>query len=50
MFILRCCVCVSQVEEEKKQEKGEDVVELRSWSQQKEHFEDDTQVNTHISM
>uniref|UniRef100_A0A671WIF6 Piezo type mechanosensitive ion channel component 1 (Er blood group) n=1 Tax=Sparus aurata TaxID=8175 RepID=A0A671WIF6_SPAAU len=33
----------SQVEEEKKQEKGEDVVELRSWSQQKEHFEDDTQ-------
>ncbi|XP_030297383.1 piezo-type mechanosensitive ion channel component 1 isoform X2 [Sparus aurata] len=34
----------SQVEEEKKQEKGEDVVELRSWSQQKEHFEDDTQL------
>lgn len=43
-------VCVEQVEEEQQQDKREvlreDMVELRSWNQHKDNFEDDTQVSS----
>lgn len=46
-------VCIHQVEEEQQQDKREvleETVELRSWNQQKDNYNDDTQVNTHISI
>lgn len=45
-----CRVCVKQVEKEQWQDKREalkeEMVELRSWNQQKEASKDDTQVDT----
>lgn len=47
----RCCVCVQQVEEQKQQDESkEEMMELRSWNQQKDDYEDDTQVNTNPSV
>ena len=44
-------VCVQQTGEEQQQEKAEEeeMVELKSWNQQNDNYEDDTQVNNNIS-
>ena len=47
VFFLSCCICVDQVEEEqlvKREESKEEMVELRTWNQQKDNYDDDTQV------
>lgn len=48
VFVLRCFFCVYQVKKEQKQETteslNEEMVELRTWNQQKDNCEDDTEV------
>lgn len=53
LFSLTASICASQVDKEQKQEtkevREEEMVALRTWNQQKDKYEEDTQVSAHIS-
>lgn len=48
VHFLRCCISIYLIDKEQKQEKkvtlNEEMVELRTWNQQKDNYEDETQV------
>lgn len=48
VHVLRCCISVYLIDKEQKQERkkvlNKEMVELRTWNQQKDNYEDETQV------